>query len=144
MRLLDVNLLLYALDETAPRHPVARAWVEGALSGAQTVGLPWIVLLAFLRLSTRGAVFADPLSPEEALDIVDGWLAQPAVTIVHPGRRHAAILRELLVDAGTAGNLVTDAHLAALAIEHGAELCSSDADFSRFAGLRWLDPLRTS
>lgn len=142
MKILDVNLLLYALDETAPRHRPARAWVEAALSGPQTVGLPWVVLLAFVRLSTRGAVFAEPLSAQEALDIVDGWLAQPAVTIVQPGRRHAAILRELLLDAGTAGNLVTDAHLAALAIEHGAELCSSDGDFSRFAGLRWADPLR--
>ncbi len=142
MRLVDVNLLLYALDETSPRHEVAREWVEATLSGRQTVGLPWAVLLAFVRLSTRAAVFTAPLSSDEALDVVDGWLAQPNVTVVHPGRRHAAVLRELLSDLGTAGNLVTDAHLAALAIEHGAELCSSDADFSRFPGLRWIDPLR--
>lgn len=112
------------------------------LSGTETVGLPWVVLLAFVRLSTRATVFAAPLTAAEALDIVDGWLDQPCVTVVHPGRRHPAVLRELLAEVGTAGNLVTDAHLAALAVEHGAELCSCDADFSRFPGVRWLDPLR--
>lgn len=142
MKVLDVNLLLYGLDQTSPRHERARPWLEQTLSGSQTVALPWSVLLAFVRLSTRAAVFTHPLSSQEALDLVDAWLALPAVTVIHPGRRHAAILRELLGEAGTAGNLVTDAHLAALAIEHGAELCSCDADFSRFSGLRWRDPLR--
>lgn len=142
MRLLDVNLLLYALDATSPRHHEARAWLEQTLSGRDTVALPWTVLLAFVRLSTRAAVFSHPLTGEEAMDIVEEWLALPAVTVVHPGRRHAAILQELLRGVGTAGNLVTDAHLAALAIEHGAELCSCDADFSRFPGVRWVDPLR--
>lgn len=142
MRLLDVNLLLYALDATSPRHDEARRWLEQTLSGRETVALPWTVLLAFLRLSTRAAIFANPLTAEQALDIVDQWLALPCVTVVHPGRRHASILRELLSSVGTAGNLVTDAHLAALAVEHGAELCSCDADFSRFPGVRWLDPLR--
>ncbi len=142
MRLLDVNLLLYALDASSPQHDRARRWLEQALSGPGTVALPWVVLLAFLRLSTRPAVFTSPLTADEALDVVDEWLALPSVTVVHPGRRHAAILRELLDQLGTAGNLVTDAYLAALAIEHGAELCSSDADFSRFPGVRWVDPLR--
>ncbi len=142
MRLVDVNLLLYALDETSPHHDAARPWVEATLSGTETVGLPWQVLLAFVRLTTRASVFERPLTGEEALDLVDGWLAQPAVTVVHPGRRHAAILRELLAAVGTAGNLVSDAHLAALAIEHGAELCSRDTDFARFPGVRWIDPLR--
>jgi toxin-antitoxin system PIN domain toxin len=142
VRILDVNLLLYALDETSPRHAPARKWLEATLSGATTVGLPWQVLLAFLRLSTRAAVFAHPLSADQALDVMAGWLDQPPVTIPQPGSRHPALLRELLGAVGTAGNLVTDAHLAALAIEHGAELCSSDADFSRFPGLRWVDPLR--
>jgi toxin-antitoxin system PIN domain toxin len=99
-------------------------------------------VLAFVRLSTRATVFTNPLTAEQALDLVDEWLALPPVTVVHPGRRHAAILRELLSAVGTAGNLVSDAHLAALAIEHGAELCSCDADFSRFPGVRWVDPLR--
>lgn len=142
MRLADVNLLLYALDETSPRHDRARPWLEQTLSGPETVGLPWTVLLAFLRLSTHSAVFAAPLTADESLDIVDAWLALPSVVVVQPGRRHAAVLRELLVAVGTAGNLVPDAHLAALAIEHGAELCSCDADFSRFPGVRWIDPLR--
>jgi toxin-antitoxin system PIN domain toxin len=142
VRILDVNLLLYALDETSPRHEPAREWLEATLSGATTVGVPWQVLLAFLRLSTRSAVFAHPLSADQALDVIGGWLDQPPVTIPQPGSRHPALLRELLGAVGTAGNLVTDAHLAALAIEHGAELCSSDADFSRFPGLRWVDPLR--
>jgi toxin-antitoxin system PIN domain toxin len=106
------------------------------------VGLAWVVLLAFVRLSTKPAVFERPLGLGDALDIVDGWLAQPCVTVVQPGRRHSALVRELLEPLGTAGNLVTDAHLAALAIENGAELYSCDADFSRFVGLHWVDPLR--
>lgn len=142
MRILDVNLLLYAIDTSSPRHELARTWLERTLSGRETVGLSWTVLLAFVRLSTRSAVFFSPLTAEEALDVVDEWLALPSVVVVQPGRRHAAVLRELLTGAGTAGNLVPDAHLAALAIEHGAELCSSDADFSRFSGVRWVDPLR--
>lgn len=142
MKLPDVNLLLYALDTTSARHTDARDWVEATLSGTETVALTWVAMLAFVRLSTRPAVFADPLSIDVALDIVDGWLAQPAVTVVHPTDRHSAVLRDLLGPLGTGGNLTTDAHLAALAIEHGAELCSCDADFSRFTGLRWTDPLR--
>lgn len=137
-----MNLLLYALDDTSPRHSAARPWLEQTLSGPQTVGLSWTVLLAFVRLSTRSAVFSSPLTSDESLDIVDGWLALSSVVIVQPGRRHAGVLRELLSAAGTAGNLVPDAHLAALAVEHGAELCSCDADFSRFPGVRWVDPLR--
>lgn len=142
MRLVDVNLLLHAVDESSPRHELARPWLEQTLSDRRTVALSWTVLLAFLRLSTHGAVFASPLPADEALDIIDGWLEVPSVVVVQPGRRHAALLRELLAAVGTAGNLVPDAHLAALAIEHGAELCSSDADFSRFPGVRWVDPLR--
>lgn len=142
MRLVDLNLLLYAVDERSPRHDAARSWVEAALSGPGTVALAWIVLVGFVRLSTRAAVFEQPLTAAEALDLVDGWLARPSTTVVHPTPRHAAVLRELLEPLGTAGNLTTDAHLAALAIEHGAQLCSTDADFSRFPGVRWTDPLR--
>ncbi len=142
MKLPDVNLLLYATDETSARHEPARTWVEATLSGSETVAFAWAVLLAFVRLSTRPAVFEHPLQAEEALDILDGWLEQPCVTVVHPTDRHSAVLRELLTPLGTAGNLTTDAHLAALAIEHGALLCSCDADFSRFSGLLWTDPLR--
>lgn len=142
MRLLDLNLLLYALDESAPLHDDARPWVERTLSGPETVALSWNVLLGFIRLSTRATVFSSPLRVEEALDVVAGWLEQPVVTVIHPTERHASVLRELLVPLGTGGNLTSDAHLAALAIEHGAELCSMDADFSRFPGLRWVHPFR--
>jgi uncharacterized protein len=139
--LLDVNLLLYAADSSSARHAAARPWVEHVLSGPETVALPWAVLLAFLRLSTRAAIFASPLPAEEALDLIDSWLEQPCTTVVHPTDRHSAVLRELLSPLGTAGNLTSDAHLAALAIEHGAELCSCDTDFARFRGVRWTDPL---
>jgi toxin-antitoxin system PIN domain toxin len=142
VKLPDVNLFLYAVDESSPRHAHARAWMEATLSGTETVALTWTMLLGFIRLSTHPALFEQPLEAEEALDLVDGWLAQPCTTVVHPTDRHAAVLRELLTPLGTAGNLSTDAHLAALAIEHGALLCSCDSDFSRFPGLRWVDPLR--
>jgi uncharacterized protein len=141
VKLPDVNLLLYAVDESSARHGPARAWVEERLSGAETFALAWAVLLAFIRLTTSSRVFQSPLTPSQALDLVDSWLAQPCATVVHPTSRHAPVLRQLLEPLGTAGNLTTDAHLAALAIEHGAELCSTDTDFSRFAGLRWTNPL---
>ncbi len=142
MRLVDLNLLIYAMDESAALHERARLWVEDALSGPGTVALAWSVVIGFVRLATRASVFTSPLRVDEAFDVVDGWLAQPAVTMVHPTDRQAQVLRELLVPLGTAGNLTSDAHLAALAIEHGAELCSTDADFSRFQGVRWNNPLR--
>lgn len=140
MKLPDVNVLLYAVDESSHHHAGARDWLEAALSGTETVAFCWTVLLAFVRLSTRPVVFEQPLTAGEALDLVDGWLAQPPATVVHPTTRHAAILRDLLAPLGTAGNLTTDAHLAALAIEHGAELCSYDGDFERFPGARWTRP----
>lgn len=142
MKLPDANLLLYAIDERSPRHEPARDWLQRTLSGTETVGLAWLVLLAFTRIATRPTIFEHPLSADEALDLVDGWLDQPCTVVVHPTDRHSAVVRELLAPLGSAGNLVNDAHLAALAIEHGAQMCSCDADFSRFAGLRWTDPLR--
>ncbi len=141
MKLTDVNLLLYAIDTSATRHRAARHWLEERLSGTETFAFAWAVLLAFLRLSTNPRVFEAPLGQAQAFDIVDGWLAQPCSTVIHPTDRHAAVMRELLEPLGTAGNLTSDAQLAALAIEHGAELCSSDSDFTRFVGLRWLNPL---
>jgi uncharacterized protein len=142
VKLPDVNLLLYGIDEDSPRHQAARAWVETLFGGTETVALAWAVMLAFVRLTTKPQVMARPFTVEEALDIVEGWLARSNVVVVNPTDRHARILRELLAPLGTGGNLTTDAHLAALSIEHGAELCSSDADFSRFPGVRWQDPLR--
>lgn len=141
MRLLDANLLLYTTDERSPRHEAARYWLEQQLSDEDTIALAWAVLLAFLRLSTNPRVFERPLRPDRAFDVVDRWLAQPCVVVLHPGERHAALMRQLLRPLGIAGNLVSDAHLAALAIAHGAELNSCDSDFSRFSGLRWVNPL---
>ena len=141
MKLPDVNLLLYAADETAKLHEPARRWVESTLSGAETVAFAWVALLGFVRLSTSAYAGGQRWSAEQALDVVDLWLTRPNTTVVHPTRRHGAVLRDLLTPLGGGGNLTTDAHLAALAIEHGATLCSSDNDFSRFKGLDWVDPL---
>ena len=143
MKLLDVNLLIYAVDETSARFERAHPWLEAAVAGRDTIALPWVVLLAFVRLTTKPQVMTSPLTAEEAFDLIDGWLDRPNVVTVHPTERHADVLRELMTPLGTAGNLGTDAQLAALSIEHGAELNSCDADFSRFSGLRWSDPLRT-
>lgn len=141
MKLPDVNLLLYAIDASSERHEAARAWLESALSGTEELGLAWAVVLGFVRISTHPAAFEEPLRAEEALEYIDEWLAQPATIALAPGPGHTALLRRLLEPLGSAGNLTSDAHLAALAIEHGAELCSSDTDFARFEGLRWSDPI---
>jgi toxin-antitoxin system PIN domain toxin len=141
VKLPDLNLLLYAVDEEAHSHHEARAWLEEALSGTESVGFAWTVLLGFARISTNPRIYEQPLTIEEALDLIDGWLGQPVATVVEPTDRHAAVLRDLLRPLGSGGNLVSDAHLAALAIEHGAELCSRDNDFARFGGVRWVDPL---
>lgn len=142
MKLPDINLLLYAINEGSPHHQRAKPWLEQTLSGTEGVGFAWLALLGFIRISTNPVALEHPLSPSEAIDYVEEWLAPPVASIVSPTTQHATVLRRLLDSVGTAGNLTSDAHLAALAIEHGAELCSSDADFSRFAGLRWTDPLR--
>ncbi len=141
MKLPDVNLLLYAIDEESPSHDRAREWLEAALSGTEEIAFAWVVLLGFLRISTKPTAIEQPLQPGDAMDHIDEWLMQPVATIVHPTSGHATVLRQLLQPLGTAGNLTTDAHLAALAVEHGAELCSSDNDFSRFEGVRWVNPL---
>jgi len=142
MRLIDLNIFIYAMDQSSSRHQAAKDWLDDTLSGAETVALAWNVLIGFVRLSTRAAVFERPLTVAEAFNVIDGWLELPCVTAVHPTDRHAVVLRGLLEPLGAAGNLTSDAHLAALSIEHGAELCSTDVDFSRFAGVRWTDPLR--
>lgn len=143
MILPDVNLLVHAYNLRSSRHEVARQWWEQALNGTETVGLAWVTVLGFIRLTTNRQIMTSPLSASAACAAVRSWLAQPAAQIVHPGDRHAGILFELLENLGTAGNLTTDAHLAALAIEHGAELCSTDGDFGRFQGLTWTNPLET-
>ena len=140
MKIVDLNVLLYAVDENAAHHAAALRWWETAINGDEAVGLPWIVLLGFLRLATNPAVFPHPLEAETALRKVDGWLALEATRPVAERDEHWAVLRSLLAEAGTAGNLTTDAHLAALAISHGGVLISFDNDFSRFKGLRWESP----
>lgn len=141
MKVLDLNLLLHAVNRDSPHHDRANPWLERTLTSDEPVALPWVVVLGFLRLVTSARVYPQPLTPDQALAVVDGWLARPAVVRLAPGDEHWRILRDLLVESGTAGNLTTDAHLAALAIEHGAELCSTDGDFARFRRLRWVNPL---
>ncbi|WP_376695969.1 type II toxin-antitoxin system VapC family toxin [Wenzhouxiangella sp. EGI_FJ10305] len=141
MILPDANLLIYAVNRDAPHHQAARTWLEQVLSGTTGVGLPWLVLIAFIRLTTNPRIFESPLSPEAALDIVSGWLEQPCVVPVGPGDRHWLIFSRLLRRDGTAGNLTNDAHLAALAIEYDATLYSADNDFRRFEGLDYVNPL---
>ena len=141
MKIPDLNVLIYAIDRQAPGHERALAWWNATLSGTETVGLAWVVLLGFLRLTTNPRVVRAPLGSGAALDYVDRWLAREVTTVVEPTALHTALLRDLLAGTGTAGNLVGDAHLAALAIEHGAQLCSADRDFARFPGLAWMNPL---
>ena len=142
MKLVDTNVLLYAVDDTSPPHEVARAWLEQQLSGTETIGFAWNALLGFVRLSTSARVFSSPLAVGAALDRVEAWLAQPCATVLAPTKRHAAVLRDLLAPLGTAGNLTSDAHLAALALEHGAVICSTDGDFARFPGVDLVNPLQ--
>lgn len=141
MILVDANLLLYAIDQDSPHHVEARSWLEETLSSTVRVGLAWVSILAFLRVSTRGDIFQQPLEAEEAMSYVDSWLALPAVEAVAPSERHWAVLRNLLAVTGTLGNLTSDAHLAALALEHGCAVYSTDNDFKRFPGVEHVNPL---
>lgn len=135
VQLVDANVLLHAVNDSSREHVFARDWLNEALDGGEAVAFAWTVTLAFLRLSTHPAVFPRPLSARQATDVVEGWLDSPAAVTVEPTRRHLPLLRGLLERAGTAGNLVSDAHLAALALEHGATVVSFDRDFARFGGI---------
>jgi toxin-antitoxin system PIN domain toxin len=143
MRVVDLNILLYAVNSEAVEHERARAWWEHAINDEENIGLAWVVLLGFLRLSTNPRVFPRPLSPGAAAAKLDAWLTRDNVRVVREKDEHWDTLKPLLGTAGTAGNLTTDAHLAALAISHDAVLVSSDTDFARFKGLRWENPLRS-
>jgi uncharacterized protein len=138
----DTNLLLYAELDTFPEHAKARRWWEGLMNGRDAVAIAAPVLFAFVRLTTNSRVFTHPLHAEDALDRVNAWLARSHVHLATPGPRHLEIAFRLLRDLGTAGNLTTDAQLAALAIENQGEVHSNDADFGRFDRLRWFNPLR--
>ena len=135
------NLLIYAVNAAAPQHAQAQDWLDGRINGTDRVGLPWASLLAFLRLVTNPRIFQRPLGIAEAWSQVDAWLGSGTVWVPEPTQRHAEILARLLAAPGVHGNLVPDAHLAALAIEHGLELNSTDGDFARFVGLKWRNPL---
>jgi toxin-antitoxin system PIN domain toxin len=139
--LVDTNLLVYATNPVSPEHARARAWLDARLGGDARVGLPWESLLAFVRLFTNRRIFARATSLGEAWRTVEGWLASDVAFVPTPTARHAEVLGRLLATRGLGSNDVPDAHLAALAIEHGLTLCSADAGFARFAGLRWEDPL---
>jgi len=141
MTLPDINLLLHAYNTDSPVHEPARDWWERLLNGREPVGLAWVVALGFIRLSTHRQILTNPMAVSVACGHVRAWLAQPYVSLLDPGPRHAEILFGLLESLGTGGNLTTDAHLAALAIEHQANLQSTDADFNRFSGLRWSNPI---
>ncbi len=140
MTIVDANVLIYSIDADAARHETARRWLVRTLEGPDTVGFAWMVLLAFIRLVTSARLFPKPLTVPQATDIVATWLSAPNTVVVQPGSRHGALLASLLDDVGTAGNLVNDAHLAALAIENNAVIGSFDADFARFTGVRWEQP----
>lgn len=137
MRTPDVNVLLHAVNQDSPQHVVAREWLEAAFARPAGMGFAWSALLGFLRLATRRGIFATPLTIEVALGVVDVWLNHPRARVLEATERHAGVLGRLLLGAGQGGNLVSDAHLAALAIEHQAELGTFDRDFGRFPGLRW-------
>jgi uncharacterized protein len=137
----DANLLLYAEDSLSVRHEAARTWWDGVLSGSEPVHLCWPVLQAFLRIATNPRLHDRPLTPEEAIQRVQSWIDQPCVCVVGPSENHWRIFQTQVRESGAMGNLVPDAHLAALAIEHGSTLYSADRDFARFPTLRWVDPL---
>lgn len=141
MILVDANILLYAEDSLHSRHRQARQWWDSQLSGTGAVCLCWTVLSAFIRIGTNPRVFEYPLSLEQALTRVQSWLDQPCTRVVLPTERHWIVLKQMLTDGQGVANLVTDAHLAALAIEHGCELASTDSDFARFPKLKWRNPL---
>ena len=137
----DLNLLVYAYNDGALFYDSARCWWEGLVNGVERVGIPWVVSTGFVRLMTHPKVLVHPVTPEQAVDYVREWFQFPHVTPINPGAEHLTHLRRSLVAAGVGANLVTDSHIAALAIEYQAEVHSNDTDFSRFPGLRWRNPL---
>jgi len=139
--ILDANVLIYAYNEDAPQHRAAADWLDRLLNSEEMVGLPWTTLWAFLRISTNARAWPKPIPVEDAFAAIHEWLDRSNVAIVHPGPRHIHLLDKLVREGKAAGPLVSDAALAALAMENGAALASTDRDFSRFDGLRWINPL---
>ncbi len=139
--LIDANLLLFAVDASAPSHDRSAAWMEAQLNGERRVGIPWESLTAFVRISTHPRASEHPLKPMQAWSFIEDWLAAPTVWVPGPTEQHADVLGMLIGKYHLGGNLIPDAHLAAMAIEHGLEVCSADTDFARFAEIRWQNPL---
>lgn len=138
--IVDANVLPYAVDEHSHFHTTARSWLDEAMNGVERVGFPWASLTAFQRIITHPRVAATPLTPADEWGYITDWLDADQAWVPTPGARHRAILGQLLTDGDLRGNLVTDAHLAALAIEHGTAICSFDSDFARVPTLRWINP----
>jgi toxin-antitoxin system PIN domain toxin len=141
MLLLDANILLYAANQAAPEHKPIIRWLDEALAGPEPVGFAWNVIAAFLRITTRSKLLDSPLTITESIQRIESWLDLPNVIVVRETESHWRIFSDLMVACNVAGNLVMDAHLAALAISHDAKLITCDADFARFPGLRWANPL---
>lgn len=137
----DINLLVYAHNDGAPFHDPAKHWWEGLVNGVERVGIPWVVATGFIRLMTHPRVLVHPTSPVEAVDHVHQWFRFPHIAPINPSPDHLEHLRRNLSDAGVGANLVSDSHIAALAMEYHAEVHSNDTDFGRFTGLRWRNPL---
>jgi len=137
----DVNLLVYAVDETSSFHEAANTWLDTALSSTDPVGFCYPTMLGFVRLATNRRIFANPLGLDDATGYVDGWLQQPNATVLVPTPGHWPLVKDILISSGTAGNLTTDAHIAALAVEHGYTVYSNDTDFARFQNVKWVNPL---
>ena len=142
MILPDINLLIHAHNAGSPHHDQARDWWDRVLAGSEGVGLAWVAILGFIRISTHRGILENPMMPDEATSRIEEWLSLPHIHIPVPAEGHFRRLRETLGQLGTAGNLTTDAHLATLAMERGYTLYSTDSDFMRFPGLKWVNPLR--
>lgn len=140
MTLVDTNVLVYAANEDVGAHDVARRWLDGALSGSGTVGFAWLALIGFVRLCTSSRILPSPLTTDQATEVVDAWLGAPSAVVLEPTADHVGIMRRLLAGTGTGGNLVNDAHLAALAVGHGATVVTFDTDFALFEGVDWQLP----
>ena len=143
MKIIDVNILLYAVNRNCAEHVPIHQWWQRALSGDESIGLPWLVLSGFLRIATNPSIFPQPLTVDEALCEVEQWLCSDVAMTISEKAEHWQVFRELLNHSGTASNLTTDAHLAALAVTYDATLISCDKDFARFVGLRWMNPINT-
>lgn len=143
MIIVDANILLYAYNADAPQQPTAAQWITATLASGETLALPWITVWAFLRISTNGRIYANPLTPDQAFGIINNLLEQPGIALLLPGPRHLELLRRLVNEYEAVGPLMSDAVLAALALESGASVASTDQDFRRFPAVKWINPVKS-